>query len=149
VTSPVEIRRSRTSWSWGFMRKHWVTFDGAVFNKRLQIVQCPWFAVLLTKIYRPDTERDPHTHHRSFASWIISGGYTEKVFRDPGNLGDMLMRTHGRWSVHVLRNDTAHTITSIEKPLWTLVFCGPMSASFDFWTPSGKKVNWKDYRKAT
>jgi hypothetical protein len=144
TTTEIKIERSKTSWSWALLGRHWVKINGKYMLKRLRIIQTPWFAILLTKIYKPDSERYPHSHQRGAVSFIISGGYTELVYTDSKDLGVNHMRYHGRWSFHTIPLSIAHTITYVEKPLWTLLFAGPMTGEFLFWTPEGK-VSYNDY----
>lgn len=131
---------------WGINRDYWVRIGDEPFLDRRVIVICPWFAVLLTEIYKPDSDqRDPHDHSRWFASWVISGGYTEDVYSDPADLaGSRRSRRHRRWSVHAMPASRAHTITAVDKILRTLVIAGRSRGTWAFWTPRGK-VDWKAY----
>lgn len=139
-----KTERSRTSFRWGLMRRHWAQVDGETFIWRRQIVQCPWFAVLLTRIGATDS-RDPHDHSRSFVSFILRGGYTELVYPDKDDLSVVRERTHRRWSIHTLRHIEAHRIIKIEHPLTTFAVCGRMQVKeFTFWTPEGR-VPWPQY----
>lgn len=144
VQNSPRITRSRSSWRWGLLTPHWSKINGKYFVRRLQIVQAPWFAVLLTKICKADTDRDPHNHSRSFISFILSGGYTEEVYSDPEDLSVKRVRVHRRFSCHVMRSAEAHSITEIQEPLRTLAFCGRMKDELSFWTPEGR-VSWRLY----
>lgn len=139
----MQTSRSTVSPRWGIWQKHWVRVSGEPFLDRRQIVQTPWFSVLLTRIHQTDG-RDPHDHSRWFASWIIKGGYRESVYSDPGSIGNSFSREHKRWSWHVLRPDQAHRITGITHPLTTLLVAGQHRGTWSFWTPDGK-VDWKEY----
>ena len=142
VRAPTE--RSPRSPRWGFLARHWVRVGGEPFLGRLQVIQCPWFALLLTRIHGPDEGRDPHDHSRRFASFILSGGYTEAVFTDPGDLTCTRPRAHRAGSVHVMRPGHAHLITSVRGPLRTLVVAGRHRGTWSFWTAGGK-VDWREY----
>ena len=61
VTTPV-VTRSLRSPRWDFLGRYQVRVDGQLFIDRLRIIQCPWFAVLLTRIHHDDLDRDPHKH---------------------------------------------------------------------------------------
>jgi hypothetical protein len=128
---------------WGVWRSYWVRIGDAPFLKRRIIVICPWFAVLYTRIHRPDEDRDPHDHSRSFMS-VTFGGYSEKVYPDPGDLAQVRYREHRPLSGHILRREQAHQITRVSKRLRTLVIAGPYRGPAAFWTPEGK-VSWEDY----
>jgi hypothetical protein len=140
----ITIKRRTVTWKWALLQRHWVKINGEYMLKRLKIIQTPWFAIHLTKIYKPDSERYPHTHFRSAISWIISGGYTECIYTDPKDLGVSHMRYHGRWSFHTIPTSQAHSITWVGKPLWTLLFAGRVKNDFVFWTPDGK-IPYSDY----
>jgi len=130
---------------WGVWRPYWVRVGGAPFLQRRIIVICPWFAVLYTRIHLPDGDRDPHDHSRSFASLILTGEYTEKVYGSPDDLTHVRYRRHRRYSWHVLRREQAHQITAVSRSLLrTLVIAGPYRGPATFWTPEGK-VSWEDY----
>jgi hypothetical protein len=107
-------------------------------------LQCPLFAVLATRIYLPDPDRDPHDHSRWFVTFIVSGGYDELVWDDPRGLTAFRERHHGRFSVKVLRRDQAHRITRAEGKLRTLVVAGRWHGPFRFWAPGGP-VDQRDY----
>jgi hypothetical protein len=126
------------------MQRHWVRVGGEPFLDRLQIVQTPWFSVLLTKIHSPDTGRDPHDHSRQFASLILSGAYWEQIYTNPADLNTTMLKFHPRWSWHVMPSAWAHKITNVSDPLWTLVFAGKHLGTWSFWTQDGK-VDWKNY----
>jgi hypothetical protein len=144
IASDVKIERRTTTWKWSLLGFHWVQINGEYMLKRLKIIQTPWFSVLLTKIYKPDSERYPHSHFRPAVSFILSGGYTEQVYRDPADLSEFIVRRHRRGSFHIIPLAVAHTITRVEKPLWTLLFTGPVKGEFVFWTPEGK-VDYREY----
>jgi hypothetical protein len=100
-------------------------------------VQCPWFALLATRIYLPDPDRDPHDHSRWFATFIVSGGYRERVWDDPRDLSASRERYHRRFSVMVLRRTQAHRITRIDGKVRTFIVAGPWREDFRFWTAGG------------
>lgn len=128
---------------WGTGGRHRVSVGGELHLSRRRL-QCPVFALLATRIYTPDTERDPHTHSRWFATFIVSGSYDEVVYGDPADLSARRERHHARWSVMVLRRDQAHRITRTEGQLRTLVVAGRWRGDFAFWTGSGP-VSRQDY----
>jgi len=128
--------RTPRSPRWGFGGRHRVKVGGELHLSRRRL-QCPLFGLLATRIYGPDTERDPHDHSRSFATFILSGSYDEVVHDDPGDLSACRERHHGRWSVMVLRRDQAHRITRTEGKLRTFVVAGPWRGDFAFWAEDG------------
>jgi hypothetical protein len=140
----IATERSSASPRWGLWQRHWVRTGGQLLLERLQVAQSPWFSVLLTHIRKPDNGRDPHDHSRWFASIIVSGGYCEEVFTDSSDLSKRHHRSHGRWSLHVMKPEDAHLITAVKEPLVTLVIAGRHRGTWSFWTPAGK-VDWKRY----
>jgi hypothetical protein len=141
------------------MGHYQVWLDGVLHIDRLRIVQCPWFAVLLTRIDAPDPGRDPHNHSRPFLSLILDGGYTERVFPHPeaiareregcsGWASAILTQgiecRHRRWSVHTMPQQRAHRITTVMPGTLTLVLAGRHRGTWHFWTDAGP-VDWKDY----
>ena len=95
--------------------------------------------------HSPDAQRDPHDHSRWFASFILSGAYSEKVWAVPGDLGVYTVRRHARFSLHVMPADRAHLITEVTSPLRTLVLAGKTRGTWSFWTAGGK-VDWRAYK---
>lgn len=136
--------RSDRSPRWDFWGRYQVHVDGELFLGRLRVIQCPWFAVLLTRIHGPDTGRDPHSHSRPFATFTLSGSYTERVWRDPAGLSSSRERRHPRFSLRFMPSAWAHEITGVRGPLRTLVIAGRHRGTWFFWTPDGP-VDWKDY----
>lgn len=115
-----------------------------VYLRRLRILETPWFGVYLHWIYLPDTDRDPHDHPWKFASVILRGGYTERVWRDLSHLDHATTRTWGPWSAHRMPLDWAHKIEALGPNTITLIFRGRRSKSWGFWTDHGV-VEWRDY----
>ena len=125
------------------MGRYQVHVAGRLFIDRLRVIQCPWFAVLLTRIHSADIGRDPHNHSRGFWTFILSGGYTERLCRT-SSPGVTWTRRHRRFSLKHMPVGWAHQITRIDGPLRTLVFAGRHHGTFHFWTPDGP-VDWRDY----
>lgn len=134
-------QRSPKSQVWDFMGRYQVRKDGVLFIDRLRVVQCPWFAVYLSRLLEPDEDRDPHDHSRSFASWVLRGGYRERVLSETGQVSG---RSHGRWSWHVMPRRRAHSITAVRPGTVTLLLAGKRAETWHFWTPRGR-VDWRDY----
>jgi hypothetical protein len=127
--------RTPRSPKWGFGGRHRVWVDGELLLSRRRL-QCPWFALLATRICRPDTGRAAHNHSRWFATFIVSGSYDEIVLDHP-DLSVCRHRHHRRFPVMVLRRDQAHRITRVEGKLRTFVVAGPWRGDFSFWTADG------------
>ena len=132
---------------WAFMDGFQVRKGDTPYLDRLRVVQTPLFGVFLHRIHQPDVDRDPHDHPWPFLSFVLSGGYTERIWADKkrrrNDLHSLEFR-RGRWSLHRMRADRAHRILSVEDQLWTLVLTGPRKRDWGFWTNDGL-VLWRDY----
>lgn len=120
----------------------------------LRLIETPWFAVLVHHIRRPDV--DPHPHDYPWAifwSWVVCGGYTERVWPDKRNPDRWHQRNRSRWSLASMPRGAAHIITAITRPLWTVVVTGRSygTENWEFWvpvsayTPTARGVPWRLY----
>lgn len=141
---------------WAFMQ--WADIPDArqvtqVYLRRLRIVQTPWFALYLHFIYQADMDRDPHDHPFTFWSFIVRGGYRERIWRtSPGQYKVGWVtgpKTWRRFSLHKMSQVEAHMIEDLMPDTITLVFCGPKTKSgrWGFYTDQGF-VRWQDYNRA-
>jgi hypothetical protein len=132
---------------WAIFEAMSVATDGDPYLDRLWLLKTPLGGMCLHRIHRADIERDPHDHPWWFASVVLSGGYTERVWPDKHVPGRSRLRVRGRWSLRCIGLGSAHIIESAREPLWTLVVAGPKRASWGFW-PDGQFVPWRDYQYA-
>lgn len=132
---------------WAFLEGFDIGAEGDPYLDRLRIIQTPWFGIYLHHIHRPDKDRDPHDHPWAFASIVLAGAYTERVWPDKHDPGRSVIRHRPRWSRAHLGRQAAHIITSLDGPLWTLVLTGPRRAEWGFWA-DGEFVPWREYGKA-
>jgi hypothetical protein len=127
---------------------------------RWRLIQTPWFAVYLHKLFTSDEARPtPHTHPWPFVSLILRGGYTED-FERRDKTGRLLWSTYKRsWragSVHYLRATDAHWIRSLHRvPTWTLIVTGRRHSepSWGYWedgeyTPAEEHRHQADFETA-
>lgn len=56
-------------WRWTFVPSGHIT--------GLHLIKCPWFAVCLHWLHKPDPEPCRHDHPVSFLSLVLRGWYTE------------------------------------------------------------------------
>jgi hypothetical protein len=129
---------------WGFLTGIDVGADGDPYLDRLRLFETPWLSVYLHHIHRADAERDPHDHPWPFASLVLCGSYTERVRPDKARPGADILRTRPRGSLRAIGRNSAHFITRVNGPLWTLVVTGRDHGTWGFY-PDGKYVNWRDY----
>jgi hypothetical protein len=123
-----------------------------IYLSRLNILTTPWFGIKLHWIREPDQDRDLHDHPWAFASFVLWGGYTEVV---PG-----VFKADDGWHVHHVERIVcwfnykragsvlgAHRISSVRPGTVTLVFNGPRTHEWGFYTETGWQ-HWKDYVNA-
>lgn len=129
-------RKYKTGSRWAFWRWTDVVLEGELYLRRLHLLQCPWFAVMLHWILRPDANRDLHDHPVSFLSVVLRGGYVQETPR-------------GREAVllgQYMPAEGAHRIVFVLPGTLTLVFAGPRRREWGFLTESGW-VDWRTYQK--
>lgn len=158
IRNPQQVTGQRSP-RWAFMSRMAIASKvtpGETYLDRLRIVQTPYFGVYLHWIHEPDSDRDPHDHPWNFGSFILKGGYTERVWEEPA-LGTQdykgYRRKWGQFSWHKMDTVSAHKIEQISKPLVTLVLVGRRTRNWGFWQqtdyPSQARfVTWQNYENA-
>jgi len=124
---------------WAFCRVDRIESEGDLYLWRLRVVQTPWGAIYLHRFARPDRDRHLHDHPWAFVSVVLRGGYTEqwrKIVGYPGS-GWVNVTQRRRGSIHKVGLDICHRIDSIRPGTTTLVFCGPRSRMWGFYTENG------------
>lgn len=116
-----------------------------LYLRRLHIIQVPHVgAIMLHWIVRPDHSRDLHDHPVSFLSFVLRGGYLERV---PSSIrGTEFIRIVRWWNFK--RATDAHRITDVwgRGGALTLVFAGPKRRQWGFHTANGW-VPWTEYER--
>lgn len=144
--TPPPVKHPYKNVRWAFMK--WADIPSAqdpevTYLRRLRVLQTPWFMIYLHWIYLPDSDRDPHDHPMSFWSFIVRGGYIEKIYVDMGLAGSSPIRRN-RFSGHFMPRRLAHMITKIDAGTITLLLGGPRKQKWGFWTSQGW-VPWEEY----
>lgn len=130
---------------WAFLEGLDIGADGDPYLDRLRIVHTPWLGLYLHHIHRPDKDLDPHDHPWAwFLRLVLAGDYTEFFWPDKRKPQRFATRERRRWSFGIMRRRSAHIITGIRGPLWTLVIAGPRRGEWGFWR-QGQFVPWRDY----
>lgn len=117
--------------------RHEVT--GEVIVRRLYLVETPWFGVMLHHLVAPDPDRALHDHPWSFASIILSGGYTETV----DHAG-----TQRHWptgTVHCMPAERRHRVAVVLPGTRTLILRGRKRRMWGFWPTTDTFVPWRAY----
>lgn len=136
----------------------------------------PWGQLYLHVFYREDLDRDPHDHPFDFWTFPLNTGYTEEVFIHGGELlgwegrdGESLLAALAaplipalhcfreqhvaRWRWHHRPATHTHRILRADSgrwPLVTLVWRGPTTRRWGFWTYAETRLerrwtHWKKY----
>lgn len=152
-TKPIQYKTRK----WAFMLREDI-MDAVepekVYLRRFRILQTPWFAFYLHRIYLPDRDRHPHDHPWPFLSVILRGGYDETMYYTDDVTNSLLMSDKvvfardRRWSVgsvHSFRTTWAHQITTIKPGTISLVITGRRCRQWGFWVEDGKWIPWPEY----
>jgi hypothetical protein len=122
---------------------------GQVYLRRLRLFNTPWLSLFVHWIFEEDTDRDPHDHPWSFASFIFSGGYLEKVWPDPQMPAVYAYHYRLGRGLHRTSTAIAHQIVSLRPGTITIVATGPRRRGWGFWVPNeggtADFVLWKQY----
>lgn len=144
--------------------------QGNVYMKRWRLLYTKWGGIRIHKICRSDNARDMHDHPWAFHSFILCGGYWEHTLPRYSNevhrkvAEAQARKWHGAGSLLFRRATDLHRLelkreyvcsqgepcgyipASREKPVWTLVFTGPVCRRWGFQTQSGW-VDAEDYEE--
>lgn len=142
--------------SWSVFRWHEIrsTKDDTLYLLRFNVIRCPWFSVKLHWIYQSDHDRQVHDHPWHFVSFVLQGGYTERVVTiDSTN--NVITRDAIEVVRHMSRKKAwqAHRIVKLHRtPTLTLVLTGRRIRRWGFWErcpgePENvlRWVHWKEY----
>jgi hypothetical protein len=111
------------------------------------VIKTPTGGIYLHRIHRADGERAVHDHPWWFWSMPLAGSYTELVLPDKRNSSLSYYRVLRRGMGRAFPRHSAHRITSIEGPLWTLVIAGPNSRQgWGFWD-NGRYTEHREYKR--
>ncbi len=135
------MRKYKSGSRWAFWR--W-TVTPSDYIRRLHIFMCPWFAICLHWINKPDAEPHLHDHPITFLSIILRGGYAELRQKRGGGLHHKV----NRWFNFVRATPKdRHRIIFVRKNTLTLCFMGPVTRKWGFHTEDGWTY-YKDYNRA-
>lgn len=144
--SAPSVRDQARAREWKVMRHRHFGRVGDPYLDRTILIGTPWFGVYLHHIWREDRDDFPHDHPWPFVGIVLTGGYVEDVYADPGRhrLSQVREVIRRRWSVRRVPRGEAHRITSIRPGTRTLVLRGRHHGEWGFWTTAGW-VLWSDY----
>lgn len=139
--------QGKQSPQWAFWQRFLIPCEnGEQYLARLRILDTPWFGIYLHDIFEPDGDRDPHNHPWSFLSIVLRGRYVERVYPLPEyDLGQVVQKSHGRFSIHRMDTESAHRIVYAATGLKTLIIRGRRNPKgWGFFTRHGY-VPWQRY----
>lgn len=127
--------------------------NGDNYLTRLRVIQTPWFGVYLHDIESPDSDPHPHDHPWNFRSFIVKGGYTEKVYPLEHSFANSRLdpyrrayeRRWNRFTWHKMTKNNAHRITQVLPGTVSLILVGKRSSSWGFYLGKEDYMDWKEY----
>lgn len=119
-------------------------------------------------ILRPDEDRDPHDHPRSFVTIVLRGGYTDErwlpEYRASETFGTVraVYKLNEPWgpgqmeqcepdvlragSIRFRPAEHIHRVREVLPNTWTLTLWGPYRREWGFWKKeSAQWVQWREY----
>lgn len=97
-------------------------------------------SVYLHRFYRPDRERELHSHPWRWAvSLILTGGYLEERRRGEH---EVVTRRHDPGTLNLIRHGDFHRVETLRsEQVWTLFIAGPKVSTWGFWDPeTGEEI---------
>ena len=123
-----------------FLTREIKSKEGKLHFQRWRLLQTPWFAVYIHRIFKHDEDKHCHDHPWSFVSVILSGGYAVGV---PNTLG---RRVYFAPDASYNKSTSFHKLARLYRvPTTTLVFTGPRNREWGY-SVDGEWVHNKEYR---
>ena len=136
-------REYKTGSAYAIWRWKDIYWQGELYLRRLILVQCPLFSIMLHWIKQPDKQRHLHDHPVSMLSIILRGAYLEQTGKyNSCNIYLAHVRKWYNWIPYT----KAHKIFGVCGNVITLCFVGPRKQEWGFYTENGK-IPWKEYHK--
>ena len=133
-------REYKTGSMYALWRWKDIYWRGELYLRRLILIQCPLFSVMLHFIKSPDRQRHLHDHPVSMLSIILSGSYWEAT----GSRLNYRLR-YRKW-FNWIPATKKHRITHVHGKCITLCFAGRRVREWGFYTEHGW-VQWQQYHK--
>jgi hypothetical protein len=102
-------------------------------------------SVYLHRFFRPDRDRELHSHPWRWAlSLILTGGYLEE--RRQGER-EVVTRRRDPGTLNLIRHGDYHRVLSLPtEDVWTLFIAGPKISSWGFWDPdTGEEIPHQEF----
>lgn len=122
-----------------FLVKEIKSKEGVLHFRRWRIIETPWFAVYIHGIYKADEDKHLHSHPWNYASFILSGSFSEETLDGINTLlpGSFVRKKANKF--HKIKE--LHT-----KKVFTLFFTGRKDHPWGYHTENGF-VDHETYRK--
>lgn len=104
--------------------------DTSPYITRLRIVDTPWFGVFVHTMHRPDAQPMLHDHPWPFVSFVLRGGYTERIL-DP--VTRQVRERHIRRFNRKRMIDAHYIVALDQRPTRTLMFVGRTRRKWGYW----------------
>ena len=118
---------------------------GQLHFQRWRLIQTPWFAIYIHRIFMHDEDKHFHDHPWSFVNCILSGGYCEVTLCPDRCLKSVAYPYCKRIAYH--KSTDYHKISHLyEMPTTTLVFVGPRNREWGY-NVGGEWIHNEEYRK--
>jgi hypothetical protein len=146
TTYPAYILITLTNW---LLRKKWITRD--TIGNECQDTLDPLLrrfilfkskrlgGIFLHQLIRSDAGSMFHDHPWPFVSILLSSGYTEETREGK--------KTHRPGAILIRPANWQHKV-EINVPAWTLIFAGPQTRDWGFWTIANQFLPWQNYDAA-
>lgn len=143
---------------WAFMERFEIPdLDNPERNylTRWRLIQTPWFGIYLHRMDGPDSRPTLHDHPWPFISFILRGGYDERVRTEPDETGFWRAYLRPvRW-INVKSALDLHSIRRLHRtPTWTLMLVGPRRRIWGYldddgtWTPFDQHLHSAEFDAA-
>lgn len=139
---------------WLFLIREIKSQEGVLHFQRWRLIQTPWFAVYIHRIFKADEDKHCHDHPWSFLSVILSGGYSAYwplyesavIACHKSSRTGWLVRNVVTGSIKYYKSTQPHRITRlINGPTTSLIFTGPRHREWGY-DVDGEWVHNKEYR---
>lgn len=128
-----------------FLVKEIRSKEGELHFLRYRLFSCPWLRLYIHKICMSDEDAHLHTHPWNFISFILKGGYLQRVMAKPNDLFEHVIQRATQFSfVHMNRYEGHQLI--LVKPTWTFVIAYGSHGPWGYLTKDGF-IDHKRYRE--
>lgn len=129
-----------------FLVKEIRSKEGELHFQRYRLLSSRWLRVYIHKICKSDEDSHLHTHPWSFFSFILKGGYKQKVMAHPLDYIPWDIEEYNRFDLIHMSRYEGHKITLTQSPTWTFVISYGSRGPWGYLTSEGF-IDHKRYRQ--